>query len=232
MIRIFIGTEEMQWLAAEVLKFSILRRTKAEVEFHELKDMNTGLQLKTYTGFSFNRWFIPETCHFEGKAIYLDADIVVLDDIEKFYNLPMNGNAVLCRPQPQHKSYFTSVMLLDCSKLKHWDVHEWVVLINTGFLDYNHIMFMVDDTPPYVDFTPMPDAWNHLDKFDENTKILHYTSVPHQPWKVFGHPAGHVFRRELKAALADGFIKRADVEREIAAKHVYAQLLEDTDKTE
>lgn len=232
MIKVFIGTEEMQWLAAEVLKHSIRKRTKAEVEFHELKDMKTGLQLKTYTGFSFNRWYIPEACHYEGKAIYLDADIVVLGDIAEFHNLDMQGKGAMARAHSNRAFYYTSVMLLDCPKLTHWKMNEWATLINTGFLNYDAVMCAARESIAYPDFMPMPDYWNHLDHWDETTKILHYTRVPTQPWKKGGHPLGYIFRRELKSAITEGVLTRADVEKEIAAKHVYAELLEDTDKTE
>ena len=48
------------------------------------------------TPFSALRWGIPEACNFEGKAIYMDVDMIAMDDIAKLWNqeITIRGNAV------------------------------------------------------------------------------------------------------------------------------------------
>ncbi|MCB1112963.1 MAG: hypothetical protein H7A37_05365 [Chlamydiales bacterium] len=229
MIRVFIGTESAQWLPTEVLKRSILARTDADVSFHELKDISLNLKLKMFTGFSFYRFCIPQECRFEGRAIYLDADMVVFDDIRNLAEMEMGGHGVLAKRYTD-ESYHTSNLLMDCSKLKHWNVREWVALINAGLLDYRRMMVAGSGTPIFEDFGILPDSWNNLDGFDEETKLIHYTNVPMQPWKRAGHPHADLFLREMRATLDDGIITEEEIQREIASKHIYPEILQDMHK--
>lgn len=230
MIRVFIGTEAAQWLPTEVLKHSILRRTQSPVEFAELKNIPLKLKIKMYTGFSFYRFSIPEACHFEGRAIYLDADIVVLTDIKDLNEMDMKDKGVLARPAPKVNGYFTSVMLMDCSRLKHWKIHDWVTLVNSGIASYPATMEGRSGGLSYKDMGPFATNWNDLDFWSENTKILHFTHVPTQPWKKAGHKYAWVFLTELKSALENRVVTREDVEREIAAGYIYPTILEDMEQ--
>lgn len=226
MIPIYIGTEPAQKLATEVLKWSVLRRTKAQVEFHELSNLPLGLKSKMYTGFSFYRYAIPEKCSYQGRAIYLDADIIVLADIEELFSLKMDEKGVLARPQDLFpKRRFTSVMLMDCEKLKHWNIQNWVSLINTGMESYQGLMEGRPGSLNHADFGDLPAIWNTLDLFVPETKILHYTHVPSQPWKKPGHPFEKLFLEELQEAIKANKVSIEDVEKEIALGHVYPTIL-------
>lgn len=231
MIKIYVGTEDAQWLCTEVLKYSIKRRSKSEYEFFGLQNIDLKLKLKMYTGFSFYRWYIPEACHYEGRAIYLDADIVVLSDLQELIDLDMQGHGAMARPFDNMQAYFTSMMLLDCSKLTSWKVKKWVTLINAGIANYDDTMAARPGGLNRKEFGSLARYWNDLDYWDDKTKILHYTHVPTQPWKIPGHPFAFIFLRELKSALEAGVVTRADVEREISLQHVYPTILEDVDKT-
>lgn len=229
MIRAYIGTEEAQWLPTVVLKHSAEKRTKARIEFHDLKDIPVKLNLKTFTGFSFYRYAIPELCGYEGRALYLDADIVVLSDLEELFNKDMVGKGALARPMPP-VSWYTSVMLLDCAKLTSWKIHDWATLINADVASYYGTMAGDPTGLNYRDFGPLEEYWNHLDHFDATTKIIHYTNVGGQPWKKPGHKHADVFLKELRKALEDQVLDRPAVEKEIAAGHIYPNILVDMDK--
>lgn len=225
MLKVYIGTEPAQWLPTEVLKAGARRRTKSPIEFHELKNLPIKLHLKMYTGFSFYRFAIPEVCNFKGRALYLDADIIVLSDLQELFDRPME-KGVLARPNPP-VSWYTSVMLLDCAQLKHWKVHDWVTLINNKFATYRGTLWGDPLGLSYPDFAPLEEFWNHLDHADGHTKLLHYTDVFHQPWKMAGHPYASLFLSELRLALEEKAISEADVEAEIAKKHIYPNILKD-----
>jgi len=228
-VKIFIGTEPAQWLPTEVLKRSILTRTETEVEFCDLIGIDLGLRLKMYTGFSFYRYAIPEKSGFKGRSLYLDADMVVLGDINQLNTLEMNGHNALARVRDPH-TFFTSAMLMDCDKLKHWKVKEWVALINAGLTSYPGCMSGSPSGMNHDDFGPLPEVWNHFDYYDDTTQIIHYTNVPTQPWKKPGHPYRGAFLTELKAALEDGTVTEEDVHREIKIKHIYPNILHDMEE--
>jgi lipopolysaccharide biosynthesis glycosyltransferase len=230
MIRIFIGTEPMQWLPTEVLKRSVQRRTKAKVEFQNLEGIPLKFKaIKMYTGFSFYRFSIPEKCGFQGRAIYLDADMVCLADIEELYQAEMKKPA-LAKTEDDGISFFTSTMLLDCTKLKHWKVHDWVALINAGLTSYQGCMSGTVQGMNHNDFAPLDPLWNDFDHYDEKTRLIHYTNVPTQPWKREGHPFRGAFLSELDTCLKEGSLTRQQVEEEIAKKHIYPTLLEDMEE--
>lgn len=46
----------------------------------------------TFSGF---RWAIPEYCQFQGKAIYMDTDVIVLDDLALLWEHPIEANAIV-----------------------------------------------------------------------------------------------------------------------------------------
>lgn len=231
-IRIFIGTEPKQWLPTEVLRWSIQSRTNAPVEFQELKHIPLYLKSEMYTGFSFYRFSIPETCSYQGRAIYLDADIVVLDDIQKLFSMDMGEHGALARPiKPGTKEgRYTSVMLLDNEKLTHWKIKNWVDQINLNPSLYNDTLWVSPKGLNFNDFGDLPSYWNDLDHYDQQTKILHYTHVPIQPWKKADHPFGHIFFKELKAAIEEEEIPIDAIEREIRQGHLYPDLLKDLEK--
>lgn len=228
-IRIFIGTEPMQWLPTEVLKRSILRRTKQEVLFENLIGIDLGLKLKMYTGFSFYRFAIPEKCGYKGRAIYLDADIVVLSDIQELISMEMGDYKALAKLHEKDLA-FTSVMLLNCEKLTHWKIKEWVALINAGLTSYQGCMTGSPSGMNHGDFGPLPEIWNDFDHYDDKTKIIHYTHVPTQPWKKGGHPFRGAFLMELQKCLDENSITIKDVEEEIEKKHIYPNILQDLEE--
>jgi len=229
-IRIYIGTEPLQWLAMEVLKWSVKTRTNSPVEFFELKDLDLGIESKMYTGFSFYRFYIPEACGYKGRAIYLDADIVVLSDIKDLFVMDMGDHGALARPSIKN-TWYTSVMLLQCGVLKHWVVKEWITLIENQLADYRETMFGGAGGLNHQDFGNLPENWNHLDSADSTTKIIHYTNVPTQPWKKPGHAYADVFLREMKAALDGGGFTAEQVKHEIELGHIYPGVLDDALKS-
>src|SRR3954451_5303347 len=84
-LRIFVGTDDSQIVAHEVLEYSIRKHTSRPVEFVPMHNIDLPLPRdpaqRPRTGFSFYRFLIPSLCGFKGRAIYLDADMLVLSDI-------------------------------------------------------------------------------------------------------------------------------------------------------
>lgn len=224
MIRVYIGTEPMQWLACEVLKYSIRARASEPVEFFEISGKTTRFAL---TGFSFARWHVPKLAQENGdtQVIYMDADIVVLDDIAELSRITGEKPA-LARPTADNR-YFTSVMRLDCARLR-WDVGSIPVTPGAGMPAewlHNAIMWAAVNSPWRGDFGELSARWNDMDVVKDGTKAIHFTDLKRQPWRYAGHPFGRVFQTELVAALKDGHILRSDLQHEIRAGHVRADIL-------
>lgn len=228
-IRIFIGTEPNQWLPTVVLKSSIRRRTSAPLEFNDLKGIELNLKVKMYTGFSFFRYHIPELCGYRGRGIYLDADMVCRADIKELFEMDMKGKGALSKVKDK-KSYYTSCLLLDCERLKHWNIKEWALLINAGLTSYWGIMSGDPSGINHDDFGPLDDVWNHFDRYYDSTKIIHYTTVPTQPWKKPGHPYRDLFLKEMKETILAGDLTLDEVRAEIKKEHIYPNIIDDMEK--
>ena len=127
---VVIGGSEEDKIPALVTEFSIKSRCLVDVEVIQTynKDRPMFERNPNPTLFSLVRWWVPELRNFKGRAIYLDSDMVILDDICKIFNLPMNTCAVLRTPDP-------SVMLIDCEHegIKHWDAWKIRDAIDAGF---------------------------------------------------------------------------------------------------
>lgn len=125
------------------------------------------------TPFSLFRYAIPEVCGYEGYAIYLDADMIVLGDICDLWNHRVEGRWVSA-PGPDGDC----VTVLDCTV----DLFPLIPLVG-GKLGNKHRLR--DMIAPYVRRI-LSQEWNHTDKYVPSvSKLIHYTSMKTQPFKPY-----------------------------------------------
>lgn len=230
-IRVFVGTSAEQRLALQVLAFSARRRTRRRVEVWPMD--GRGLPVprdprnRGRTNFSFARFEIPRLCGYRGRALYLDADMLVLADLDELWSLPLDGADLLySRQGPRGSGARFAVMLLDCAQLADWSAANVVEKLDAGGCTYEELLFELCLVPDARKRDAIPERWNSLDRHvPGETALLHYTSVPTQPWKFGGHVHGAVWYRELHDALASGAIDAADVAEEVRRGHVAPDLL-------
>lgn len=229
-IRVFVGTDKTQRLAARVLEYSIKKYASMSVDVQFMCDIPVPLpkdhENRPRTGFSFARFLIPSLCQYNGKAIYLDADMLVFDDIAKLWDYPLNDADVLCAEQPTEKGRVrqTSVLLLNCSNL-HWNIAEIVRGLDDKKFGYAALMQDMCIVPPQRISSSLPYAWNSLEHYEANrTQLLHYTDMPTQPWVCFDNRHGELWYQTLAEALADGFISSEEFLNEIRLGHVHPKL--------
>jgi hypothetical protein len=146
---------------------------------------------------------------FEGRAVYLDVDMLVLGDVAELLTLPTSVGYT----SVNHRR--TDVSVIDCAwfkdkawwpkiadvQTKPWRVFEYCQVLNA-----------------HGAISPtLPRDWNVLDTHDPVTptsKLLHFTSVPWQPWhpyptvKYLPHPRPEFVARwreaELEVAAGSG----------------------------
>lgn len=252
MIRIYIGTEPSQWLACEVLKSSIRRRTVTPVQFVEswtrengwLPDMVSLPTLKNGTAFNTFRWLVPALAR-NGTAIYLDADQVVLSDIadlaewvNRYRSDPERQFVRFCavcdavgsfgKKTPEPGKVQTSVMAMDVSRCQ-WDAREMVVRVANGHLAYRDLMQAT--WIPRDEIGELPPEWNHFNLCERTTKLVHFSHVASQPWKSPKNPVTHIWEQELRLSLNAGHIKMSDIEHEVWSGHVASVFLKRLETT-
>src|SRR5688572_10987247 len=132
-INIWIGTEHKTNIPCKVLQHSILKNSKFadQIKFYTEPGISwktqAGRKLGVGTGFSLQRWYIPEKFNYEGYCIYLDADMLVFYDIIELWNykfeLSRLETSIACTFQSDKWFKFapaTSVMLIDNKAAKDW----------------------------------------------------------------------------------------------------------------
>jgi hypothetical protein len=156
------------------------------------------------------RRMVPAFLGFQGRALVIDPDIFAIGDVYELLSRDMDGKAILCRQKSElrggRRPYSSAVMLLDCSKLKHWRWERDIDEIFAGRLRLGDWLSLADESPERIGL--FEEEWNHLDTLTERTKLLHNTEIATQPWKT-GLPAdyheyarlGPAWREALKRAV-------------------------------
>ncbi len=194
MIRIFIGFDPRETVAWHVLTHSILARSSQPVSFIPLAlDNMKDLMWRTRdplqsTDFSFSRFLTPHLSGFEGWSLFMDCDMLVLEDIAKLWALRDDRYAVMCVKHnhvPSEASKFhnekqtvygkknwSSVMLFNNAKCRALTPE----FVNTASgLELHQFKWLGDDGL----IGELPSGWNHLVGYDEPSEKaanVHYTS--------------------------------------------------------
>lgn len=203
--KIFIQTNQKQWLGAVVARQAILRAARDpssfDVQILEAKDYSCLEErigqpyqsngkprvwqddLQSFTPLRFDP---PAKMDYQGRALVIDPDVFAVTDVRPLLDLDMEGHAILCRnlsgDEARRRKRASSVMLLDCAKLSHWRMEEMFSELFDGSRDYKQWMEL--ETEPADSIGPLEPEWNDFDHLDANTRMLHNTRRETQPWKT------------------------------------------------
>jgi hypothetical protein len=193
LIRVFIGYDAKLPVLYNVLQHSIQVRSSRPVSVNpimlsQLADIHTRERHPlASTEFSFSRFLTPYLSDYEGWSLFIDNDMLVLDDIARLWELRDERFAVMCTKhdhQPHEDIKFLGTVQTRYEK-KNWSS---VMLFNNarcGAL-----------TPEYVNTATglelhqfkwlgnddliggLPLRWNHLVGYnppDPDVSLVHYT---------------------------------------------------------
>lgn len=218
-MKVFIQTNERQWLGALVSAYSMTRNSAHpdafDVEIMHVKDFpflaekegqtflrggtNRVWHMDDLQSFTPLRFMPPKLMGHEGRAVVVDPDVFAVGDVYELLTRDMEGSAVMGRKRShkEEKSWqiATSVMLLDCAKLKHWEPEKEFDEMFRFERDYKDWIVLGHETPDNLGV--LEDEWNDFDRLSENTKLLHNTKRRTQPWKT-GLPVDYTPADKLK----------------------------------
>jgi hypothetical protein len=141
------------------------------------------------------RFAPPSLMQFQGRAVVTDPDCFGVGDVAELFDRDMGGKAIMAVPRPGHNrrnDYIaTSVMLLDCGKLKHWDFDQQLDDLFAHRFDYIDWIELKREEPATIGL--LEPEWNDFDRLTPETKILHTTKRRTQPWKA-GLPIDYTLR--------------------------------------
>lgn len=197
------GQEEIKEFEQENVKIDFKDISKIE---NDLKD-DLALRLRDYYSSTiYYRIFIGSLFPEYHKAVYIDSDIVLLDDIAKLYNTDLEGNIVGAIPDGvvhdskelqdyvevndgvENKKYFNSgVLVIDLDKFREAKVEERFVKILTKYNcdtvapDQDYLNILCKGKVKYLPLSwdKMPDYCEYLDEKDIH--LIHYNMF-RKPW--------------------------------------------------
>lgn len=241
LVRVFVGCDpnDCDLEQMMVLEHTLRKHASLPVEIHWMR-LSRNAQSFWYsdparpdggwrterwaTPFSGFRWGVPAHCGFEGRAIYMDTDMIVMADIAELWRTPLNAPAVFAARREQGFQRFC-VMLWDCAAAR--GVLPGIAELRRLPDAHKRVTAHFAAHPEQVQ--PMNPAFNNIDGDDqpaERIKILHYSDMGTQfshryalprlqaagaaHWfdgEVMPHPRAdlaELFDREYQDALASG----------------------------
>lgn len=172
-VRIFIGADERQPIAANVAIHSIFENATVPVAVTRLNQATLPVKRRGLTQFTYTRYLVPWLCGYEGWGLFADADILVRGDIAELPWQAEEAVSVVKHDQVVKQGQIVStafernaVMLFNCAKCKNL-TPEFIETQSPNKLDT--WAESVGSLPP---------EWNHLVGYDApnpQAKLVHFT---------------------------------------------------------
>jgi lipopolysaccharide biosynthesis glycosyltransferase len=193
LIPVLIGFDARESVAFNVLSYSIHRRASVPVTIAPLKLR----QLKSIfarerhtlqsTDFSFSRFLTPHLCAYQGWSLFIDCDMLMLEDIANLWSLrderyavmvvkhehkPQETVKFLGEPQTAYpKKNWSSVMLFNNERCRAL-TPEYVN--SASGLELHQFKWLMDEAL----IGALPRQWNHLVGYDPprpDAALVHFT---------------------------------------------------------
>mgnify|MGYP001174904063 CR=1 FL=1 len=203
MNKIFIQANNKQMIGAFLAKFAIEKNISKKIEveiinsddcenlnsFHGKTYLRKGIitkwDINDLQSFTLTRFFPPEIMNYKGKALVIDPDVFSIRDISSIFDMDLKNKSILARKvYNSDESYYwaSSVMLLDCKKLKHWNKSELLEKLAKKMIDYRDLTSLYLENQDEIG--ELEEKWNHYDILNSETIFLHNTNRITQPWKT------------------------------------------------
>ena len=178
-LRVFIGYDERQPVAFNVLQQSLLSRSSRPLSITPLVLETLPIERRGLTPFTFTRFLVPWLCRYEGWALFLDLDMLALGDIGEVFDAADESYAILVTKSSQRFEW-ASGMLFNCA-------HRANRILDPDYVDDSqrcrapHLLDWLSE--PLIG--ALPSEWNHTVGYDPprpDAKLVHYTQgIPKHP---------------------------------------------------
>ena len=197
-LNIYIGYDSKEDIAYRVCKYSILKRSKANIKVTSLK-LYELVTNKLYsraidplasTEFTYSRFLVPALNKYKGWAIFCDCDFIFFEDVSKILENLDNSKAVYCvqhdyTPKEKHKmdgqkqtiyprKNWSSFILFNCSHPSNKKLS--IDLVNSETGSFLHQFKWLKDS----EIGSLDERWNWLEGWTSNHNnkkpfAVHYT---------------------------------------------------------
>ncbi len=173
-LRVFIGHDHRQPISLNVLASSIYTKSSKPVAITPLVLPQLPLKRQGLTPFTYSRFLVPYLCNYEGWALFLDLDMIVMDDIAKLFDMANDEYAVMVSKNALKFEWASAILFNNarCKILTPEYIESAPRLHDCSFVAPDRI-------------GAFPNHWNHLVGYDkpcEKPSLIHYTQgVPAFP---------------------------------------------------
>ena len=190
-IKVFVGCDPNNCDLEQmmVLDYSIHKHTSVPVEIVWMqlsRDPNSYWYSNPETGEGWNttkwstpfsgfRWAIPEYCQHSGRAIYMDADVIILDDLAKLWHHPIEGQSVVAAKTNADMTRLCTCVW-DCKAAKN--IVLPIKKLRKDPKSHKEMMAVFKDNNQLIE--PYQDSYNCIDGENlalEDIRILHYSDM-------------------------------------------------------
>jgi hypothetical protein len=224
MIRAFVGWDSRETVAYPVLSHSIIRTCSSPVSISPVGNDTLPPELwwrergpHDSTDFSNARFAVPALCDYKGWALFMDCDMVCLDDLAELWNqrderysvmvrkhdhVPTKTSKFLGAPQARYaRKNWSSLMLLNCAHpdTRHLDARY---INSAAGLDLHGFAWTTE-----ANIGEIVGSWNEL--VLDGATMAAAASMPHftegGPWHGYvGSPYAESWCNLLDDMMADG----------------------------
>ena len=201
MIKVFIHTNNKQLFGAYLSKFTFIENGGFNEEDIEIINIdksdyiNTNVdkeiirngkkyiwKINDLQSFTLMRFFPPKKMNYEGYSIVVDPDVFCLKNMQLDIKKIFKSNSTISVKSNGKKGYASSVMLINNSKFKRYNVDEKIKSIFDKKIDYSEIMNLNFINESEINL--LEEKWNSYDNISHDTILLHLTNRITQPWKT------------------------------------------------
>lgn len=198
MIKIFVGTsanyEDAESQA--VLEYSLKKHTKSELDitwiklsrdpaspFYSNPEKGEGWNTSQWaTPFSGFRWAVPWLCKFDGKGIYMDSDMIVMTDIADLWNQEfLPGKVVMGKGEKGTSRYCTSLWSCAAAQQHMLPIDQLITRADSHRIMMNYFATHQGIVQQFKGNWNCLDGEKYTNLYDPDVKVIHYTSMSHQP---------------------------------------------------
>ncbi len=169
-LKVFIGFDPRQPVAFQVCAQSVWEHASKPVEIVRLDLRTLPITRRGLTEFTYSRFLVPYLSNFEGRSLFLDSDILVMDDIFKLESPDLDledfDSEVAFVPHMGSRGFERASVMLFANRLCGHMTPKYVQ--SEKCFDYSWTK-----NP-----TPLRKEWNHLVGYDApnpDAKIVHFT---------------------------------------------------------
>ncbi len=166
-LRIFLGYDPRQPISLNVLQSSIYRQSSKPVAIIPLVLSTLPIKREGLTPFTWSRFLVPYLCGYQGWGLFLDSDMLLMDDIAKLFDLADDRYGAMV-VKNELRFEWASAILFNCAKCQ---------ILTPDFIEnaprLHDMSFLAEG-----DIGSLPAEWNHLVGYNapcDKPKLIHYT---------------------------------------------------------